>query len=168
MKLSNISYEKRLAWYLQGVEGNRVVKTNLKGEDQYEILSSVLGQCSDGIWENNAYMEPYWQFCNVVLNPDTDQVEIAVSSTKQQLSWYKRSWIKNPYTEMTNQEIRNWFARKIKTIINIEAKDNNMVLSFSKKNEYKMLYLGTYNNTVSEAVEVYNTLRNFETTKILK
>ena len=69
---------------------------------------------------------------------------------------------------MTNQEIRNWFARKIKTIINIEAKDNNMVLSFSKKNEYKMLYLGTYNNTVSEAVEVYNTLRNFETTKILK
>lgn len=155
-----IPYEQRLSFYKAQSENTRLVETGLKGEDFFEILSSVIGQCSDGIYENSPSVEPYWRFSSVLLNPDTDDVEIRVSKSGYDYAWMKKGYISNPFTVKSDQEVRNWFARKIKTIINIEAKDNNMVLKFSKNNNYQMKYLGTWENTVAQAVEVYNSLKN--------
>lgn len=157
---TTIPYEQRLHFYNEMSKNTRLVETGLKGEDQFEILSSVIGQCSDGIYENSPSVEPYWRFSSVLLNPDTEEVEIRISKSGYDYAWMKRGYISNPFTVKTDQEIRNWFARKIKTIINIEAKDKGTVLKFSKKNGYKMQYLGTWENTVGEAVEVYNSLKN--------
>lgn len=41
----------------------REVITNLPNEKKYcEMIASVVGQLSDGIWENSPRCIPYWYF----------------------------------------------------------------------------------------------------------
>ena len=41
------------------------VHTGLMGKKSLEILDSVIGQMSDGMWENSPVMEHYWRFITV-------------------------------------------------------------------------------------------------------
>ena len=153
--------QKTLELYYQyNIANTTLVETNLEGRVSYEILASVIGQCSDGAWENSVYMEPYWRFISVVQNPLNNKVEIRVSKTQFEKScmWNRTIW--NPYLTKTDQDIRDWFARKIRRIISMEAKDTGAKIPFTKSNQYKMKYLGDWTQTVADAVEVHNSLKN--------
>lgn len=146
-------------YYEQETEGTRLVPTGLAGEDYYEILQSVIGQCSDGIWENSPAQEPYWRFCKVMRHPDTDAVEIRVSNAPVTNSWFRKNLINNPFLQKTDQEVKNWFCRKIKRIIKIEGEDYHEEIAFSSENKNFLRYLGNWKQTVSQAVEAYDILK---------
>lgn len=153
--------QKTLELYYQyDIVNTTLVETNFKDKVSYEILSSVVAQCSDGAWEESTYMEPYWRFIKVVQNPYNNKVEIRVSKQRFDKScmWNRTIW--NPYLKMTDQEIRKWFAKKIKRIISMEGKDKGIRLPFNSTNQSRMEYLGYNGETVAEAVEVYNSLLN--------
>lgn len=146
-------------YYNRKVVNTRLVETGLVGRNAYEILESVIGQLSDGIGENKYHHEKYWRFTDVLLNPQTDKVEIRISNTQCQKSWmYTKRWLFNPFLKLKDKEIKQWFGRKIRWIARIEAKDKGRDFVFSTNNHEKMEYLGDWNQTVAEAVEVYNSL----------
>lgn len=99
------------------MDNKRIIKTGLPNEKKYgEILASVVGQMSDGIWENTPRMTGYWSYaeCN------TSSVDIVISNSYW--SRYTRSC--NPYVDMTDSQIKNFFANKVKQIALIEMQDN--------------------------------------------
>lgn len=57
------NYNKNLRENVIGVEGiNGVdIKVGLDDEKTKEVLDSVIGQMSDGIWENSSSMERFWK-----------------------------------------------------------------------------------------------------------
>lgn len=151
--------QKTLELYYQyDIANTTLVETGFEDKVSYEILSSVVAQCSDGAWEESTYMEPYWRFIKVVQNPYNNKVEIRVSKRHLDKScmWNRTIW--NPYLKMTDQEIRKWFAKKIRRIISMESKDKGICLPFKTTNQFQMEYLGYNGETVAEAVEVYNSL----------
>lgn len=99
------------------MDNKRIVTTNLPNEKKYrEILASVIGQMSDGIWENSSKYNGYWNYaeCN------SDSVDIIVNT-----NWYSRNTkAKNPYVTMSDKEIKNFFANKVKQIALIEMQSN--------------------------------------------
>ena len=145
-------------YYQYNIANTTLVETGFEDKVSYQILFSVVGQCSDGAWEESTYMEPYWRFINVVQNPETHKVEIRVlkNNLLKSCMWNRTIW--NPYLKMTDQEIRKWFAKKIKRIISMEAKDKGISLPFNSNNQFQMEYLGYSGQTVAQAVEVYKNL----------
>ena len=146
-------------YYHQKSAGTRLVETGLVGKDAYEILESVIGQLSDGIGENKYHHEKFWRFADVLLNPETDKVEIRISNLNCQKSWmYPKRWLFNPFLSQSDTQIRKWFARKIRWVARIEAEDKGRDFVFDQHNQTEMKYLGNWTQTVSQAVEVYNSL----------
>ena len=45
--------------------GGRTITTGLSGKVNSDILHSVIGQLSDGIWENSPGMEKYWKHADI-------------------------------------------------------------------------------------------------------
>lgn len=96
----------------------RVIKTGLERNAKYgEILSSVVGQMSDGMWENCNRLNGYWIFA------ECKQRETNIIVSNEYFDRYYDS-VRNPYKKMTDQEIRNFFAKKIKQIVREDLKDN--------------------------------------------
>lgn len=94
----------------------RIIRTGLPNERKYgEILASVIGQMSDGIWENTNRMNGYWIYadCN----------SRCIDITVDKYSDYREK-VRNPYSCMSDEQILNFFANKIKTIALIEMQDN--------------------------------------------
>ena len=148
-------------YYIERSKNTRLVKTDLVGKKAYGIVESVVAQLSDGIGESNNHYEKFWRFVCVLLNPDDNQVEIRISNLNWEKSWFfPTRWIFNPFLSQTDEEIKKWFARKIKWIIKTEAQDKKIEIPFKSNNQYEMEYLGDWNQTVADAVEVYNSLKN--------
>ena len=81
------------------------INTNIKATPQFcDILSSVIGQMSDGIWENTRSMEKYWKSLDYEVDQDNNIV------------------LKDKYGETSNPA--DFFANKIKQIVKIEMNDN--------------------------------------------
>lgn len=81
-----------------------IITTNIKATDQFcNILSSVIGQMSDGIWENTRSMEKYWKSLDYSVNPAGFLV------------------IEDRHGVCVNP--CEFFANKIKQIIKIEIED---------------------------------------------
>lgn len=148
-----------LEYYNQKSAGTRLVETGLVGLNAYEILMSVIGQLSDGIGENKYHYEQYWRFADILLNPTTNKVEIRISNRNCEKSWmYTNRNLFNPFLSQSDQEIKKWFARKLRWIARIEAQDQHRAFVFNTNDQTKMYYLGNWNQTISQAVEVYNKL----------
>lgn len=87
--------------------------TGIQATPQFrDILSSIIGQMSDGIWENTRSMERYWRS----LGYEVDQNGYIV--------------ILDRYNEVTDPV--SFFANKIKQIINIEIRDGNTRLIWDR------------------------------------
>lgn len=153
-----IPIEKRLRYYEWECKNTTEIPTSLKGESDLSIIASIRGQCSDGIWENSKEKESYWRFCKVLLNPLTNKVEIRIEKQKTADSFFGGKLIENPYIDKTNQEIRNWFANKLKEIVAIEAKDKKILWDFNETNISKVRYLGNWQQTVADCYQVYKKL----------
>ena len=89
-----------------------VIHTGLTDNKSKEILESVIGQLSDGIWENNSRMNNYWRFMDV---PEDDEALMVIEDID--ISGFRGK---------SEQEIAKWIANKIKQIVKIWAEDNGL------------------------------------------
>lgn len=133
----------------------RVVSTGLSGEINNDILRSVIGQMSDGIWENSPGMEGYWMGADI----DSD-CNIVVDNNMYIKSW--KDYIKNPYYNMTDDAIRRYFANKIKYICQEYLNDNNLnpYKEWKPDSDKECDYLGHGRNiSIADAYAAYKALK---------
>ena len=157
------------------MEYNRKIKTNLEATNKnYEILRSVIGQMSDGIWENSPRAEGYWRFATIEKSDD-NKIVIAVStihiisySNIYGKYYHRNDYVINRFANMTDDKVKAYFANKIKQIIKIEESnlkeyynDTSKDLSWRKDNQQKCGYMG-YNETITVA-DAYAAYKNLKT-----
>ena len=101
---------------------NRVISTGLALGDTEacEIINSVVGQISDGIWENS---NRAWPFAYFAWGTDTG-ANIKVSESHYHFCRISDSALKNPYHKMSDSQVLEYFARKIKEIALVEMEDD--------------------------------------------
>ena len=125
-----------------------VINTGIKATSKFkEILGSVVGQMSDGIWENTRSMEKYWRS----LSYDVDSNGCIVIEDRHHVC-------ANPV---------DFFANKIKQIVKIEADDKpNYGIVWSRSCPVATTYLNYYENiTVGDCYELYERLKGRDITK---
>ena len=100
------SVEEQASDLDEAVAGSDWVKisTGLTGEEDKAILDSLLGQLSDGLWENSPRMEKYWKNLSVELD-GADVVIRAPSYYKQLFDWD------------SEQDVRKFFATHLKHLV---------------------------------------------------
>lgn len=137
-----------------------IVPTGLKGEKAREILDSIIGQMSDGMWENSPQMEHYWRFINV--EKTGGELAFIVDGTQGEWEAGSRPG-NNHFTEnyfMTKlggktDAIKQFMAKKLKAIAKEEIKDEQDPIGWDRNNEMKSGYLA---GTISDVYFVYETL----------
>lgn len=101
------------------------VNTGLKGKKYYDILESVIGQLSDGIWENSNSNQRFWREQDVEFNKETEDVII-----------------KSSYRLFENEEkVKRFFANKVKQIVKIEREDGASELTWDRLNDNTTCYI---------------------------
>jgi hypothetical protein len=127
-----------------------LIDTNLSGAKNKEILDAVIGQLSDGIWENSPAMKKYWQ--NIRIEEQDGRLYLKVKT-------YGNDRVL-VYLDKTPEQLKIWYAKKIKEIIKREIEDYDENLGqWSRDNENVSAYLG-YNEdiTVADAYKAYETM----------
>ena len=135
---------------------NRIVNTELFDKKSFEILRSVIGQLSDGIWENSVLLEKYW--LNASIGREYEEVVIKIN-TETYTVWCDK-WKDNPFYHMSDSEIREWFANKIKQIVKFEEKCEGGKKWWKRGNIQELACMG-YSEviTVADAYQVYDILK---------
>lgn len=119
------------------------LNTGIKSNNKFEnILSSVIGQMSDGIWENSHAMEKYWK--NLSYSIDEDGYIV----------------LEDKISVCGN--ILDFFANKIKQIIKIEIDDGNSDLVWSRSCGAVPFYMHG-NVTVGDCYQLYELLKGRQT-----
>lgn len=83
------------------------IDTGLVGQAAFTVISDVMGQLSDGLWEDSPRMVKYWENADVYILDDKVFINVNIES-----------W-QSPYREMTDKEIKAWFAKRIKDVVKI-------------------------------------------------
>ena len=145
------------------VKNARVIKTPLWSTKAKEVLDGVLGQLSDGIYENNPRMDRYWMFAKVLREAD-GRVVIAVDKRTGEHGGYgsHSRWIENAFAHMSDIEVIQFFARMVKKIAKIELKDENIINGWRRNNvEFMTRYLNYYEEiSIAEVYCIYEMLLN--------
>lgn len=130
---------------------SRTILTGLSGKVNKTILDSVMGQLSDGKWENSPAMNKYWQHADIMVK--NDQVVIEISD-----DWNGET--SSGFQDMTADQIRNWFAAKIKAVVYDEMNG----IQWSRDDEALLDYLSRSdcNVTVADAYRAYDILKGRE------
>lgn len=140
------------------MKNTRTVRTNIPSTAKsLEIMRSVIGQLSDGIWENTRGYGSYWYCADII----DDDGFIAISVNSDRYYWYLDKLILNRYFDMSDAEIRKFFRNKLRTIVRHEANDNPMYdYSFTRDNAMTLDYIG-YKETieVGDVFNVFNILK---------
>ena len=137
----------------------RRINTPFYGIRAFEILDSVHGQLSDGMWENSPGYDKYWTNFNVLQDVD-GQVYFNVSTACS--SMYCNKYLENPFYYMSDTEFLAWIANKVKAVIKQEAKDNNWTDGWWKRDntEDTSIYLNRENDiSVADIYGVYDWLK---------
>lgn len=130
----------------------RVIKTGLKTQKECDILNAVKGQLSDGMWENSRSARGYWPY----FEAKVENGEVVLHISKD---LYRDSYPNNQFCWMKDEEIRAWFAKKIKQVIKEEG------LDWKRDNSEETDYLDTswrkskQTSTVSDCYYVYEVLK---------
>ena len=146
-------------------ETYRLINTGLAGKKALEILQSVEGQLSDGMWENSPRMDGYWRFSSIL--EQDGKIFIQISNLTREIVPEKRynlatrrfktrnKIIPNLFSKMTDEKVKNWFANKIKAIVKEEYPTG-----WGKSEDICLEYL-SYKETITpmDALTVYNTLK---------
>ena len=115
-----------LSWNLRNMK-TKLIPTGLNDDIYLEILQSLQGQLSDGLWEGSSRYEKYWKYINYVKDPATGEVCIEVP---EDYRWY--------FTyDWNDNSIKEWVAKKIKEYVKtIDKKDwyPNLDLSWRRDN----------------------------------
>ena len=86
---------------------SRRISTGLKGQAAFNILDGLMGQLSDGIWENSPKMEPYWKNNHFEMEPSTERIMFVLEDNPG-------SW--NPFISWDSGKILEWLGRHVKTV----------------------------------------------------
>lgn len=121
----------------------RIIKTGL-GLHYKDMLDAVIGQMSDGYWENTPMMQGYWKF--VTTGTSGNEVTLNVDEVGWTLDGDRR--IENRFYGMSDDAVKKFFADKIKFLIKEEglgkwARDNEETtdyLSYSDPYRVKDCY----------------------------
>lgn len=150
---------------------SRKIKTNLKATDaNLKLMNSIHGQMSDGIWENSPVTEKYWKCSNIEKSDDNEIIiavyeESIIDKSCVVRGIYYREVTRNPYANMTDDKIKAYYARKLRSIIKTEEKDedyNPDKYNWSKDNQQTSQYLGysIHPVTIADAYIAYHILMN--------
>lgn len=131
----------------------RIIETNFYGAKAYEILDSVHGQLSDGMWENARGYDKYWTNFEVKRH-ENNRIYFLVNADYNTI--YCGEYVENPFLKMNDQEFCSWYAGKLKAVITAEGRDNKWVKGWWKRTnvETKSIYLGHDNEKYGEIVSV--------------
>lgn len=134
--LKNKKKRESLKEYVDANSGNiKIIQTGLDKilpvEVANEIIDSILGQISDGMWENTPGMSKYWEFAGA----DGPNIEVDMSP-------------RSGYVGKSDQEIKKFFANRLKAICQQWLHDNN---------------INPYNNWNANCQEVCDYLGHFKT-----
>lgn len=94
----------------------RIIKTGLSKKYK-DMLDAVIGQMSDGYWENTPMMRGYWKF--VTTGTSGDEVTLNVDEVSGTLDGDRR--IENRFYGMSDDAVKKFFADKIKFLIKEEG-----------------------------------------------
>lgn len=122
-----------------------------------EVISSVLGQLSDGIWENSGRMDKYWKFADV----DGTNLDISDEMYDNSYSYY-RNPVRNGFYGKSEKEIKDWFANKAKQVVKIWADDYGLGDVWDRNNTDVVTYMGGHGVpkiTVADVYECYDFLK---------
>ena len=117
------------------------IKANTKRQN---ILGSVIGQMSDGIWENTRSMEKYWK-----------SLDFGVDANGY-------IWLED--RKGVCADVYDFFANKIKKIIQVEIEDGNTTLVWSRTCASVPHYFHG-KVTVGDCYEMYELLKGRNTAK---
>ena len=128
-----------------------------------EVISSVLGQLSDGIWENSSAMDKYWMFADV----DGTNLSIDDEAFRDETGWGRygstRKRTQNGFYGKSEKEIKDWFANKAKQVVKIWAEDygKDHKAVWDRNNTDEVTYMGHHNMdiTVADVYECYDFLK---------
>ena len=114
------------------IKRDLVINTGLKGKKCYDILESVIGQLSDGIWENTNSVRRFWQDQDIVRNEKDEVI------------------IKSRYLFEDEISCKKYFAHKVKQIVQIERDDGDSSLKWDRQNDRATSYISPYGYSVQE------------------
>lgn len=105
----------------------RRIHTELFTDIAKDMIDSVFGQLSDGIWENSRRMEQYWRFARAERDPN-GEVMIVVDKINGTFDRYGSNckWTSNAFAEMTANQVLEFIGKKLREIANIEFKDEDL------------------------------------------
>lgn len=129
------------------------------------ILDSVIGQMSDGMWENSRQMEKYWRGMTISQD-NSGNVELRHSTSYDETkygwgrngSYSYRVSQRSGYNGMSGSEVRAFLAKKIKQIVDRERKDDASTGKWSATNQTELQYMNG-GVTVADAYSLYKRLR---------
>jgi len=120
-----------------------IIETMLKGQKNLDVLNTVIGQLSDGIWENSRVMEKYWK-----------NLKIETSCNGEILI------ITKPFSPFESRsQVREFFAKKLKAIVKKEKEWSNPDIQWNRNCNIKLSYFHG-ETSVSDVYEVYELLNN--------
>lgn len=126
---------------------NQTIDTGLKGQKQLKIMNRLIGQMSDGKWENSRAMEKYWKNCRFYLG-EGGKVMLEV---------------KSPFVfrGQSEEEILSWFADKVKAVVKDE--EEYYGTEWKRDSKTPTRFLGDWRAegviTVGDCYKVYDVLK---------
>ena len=136
----------------------RIIHTHLYSKEAYDIFDSLMGQISDGYWENSDRMQKYWNFAEICRETNG---EVTIKVERDSYVWDKWShrMSSNPYASMSDSKICEFFANKMKVIAKVEMEDENAGNVWKRDCEMTLHYIGRDNNiTVRDIYYIYDVL----------
>ena len=138
----------------------RKIPVGLSDAKSKDVINAVVGQLSDGIWENSPGMERYWGFTdgmddsgNIIVYNGYFSVREFAGKDRYGAKKYDFKWVYSAFNNMDDDAVKKYFANKIKQIV----KEGG--LTWSRDNTQPCEYLN-YNSgvTVRDAYKVYDKL----------
>lgn len=116
------------------------------------ILNDLVGQLSDGMWENTPAMTKYWM--NMKFEDSSGEI---VLKTNPQLQEYRGKYYTNPFfTKLAGDpgRIKEWIANHLKVLVKDEVGDKG----WDRSNERELEYFSE-GTTVAMVYAVYDILK---------
>lgn len=120
-------------------------------KQELEYLDPVMGQLSDGMWENSPKMEAYW-LCNSLTDDGIEMEDYTTSFSGRKTYW-------NPLYKKSDEEVRSWFADKLKAVVKHWLEDyGSSGEGWNRLNTAEVDYLRN-GQTVAGAYKAYDSLK---------
>ena len=159
-EVGTVQESARLNEFYSENKKERKIPFGLKDEKSQDVINGVVGQLSDGMWENSPGMERYWKFTdgtdgngNIIVYDGYVSVDEYAGMNRYGTKRYNTKWIYSAFSRMDDTAVKKYFATKIKQIVKEEG------LEWNRNNTQPCEYLDYHSGvTVRDAYRVYDRL----------